>query len=780
VSCVALVAAIAGPAGAQSSLPPVHVEPPVTRRAAARPSASVQRSVPRPTRRASAARAPAAAPRPVATPASAAPNAKPETALGPVRGYVASRSATGSKTDAALVETPQSISVVTRDQMDVQAATTVGESLQYTAGVMTGQAGLQSRRFDPVFIRGFGGFSAAANYASYLDGLKWNFPARTAIQIDPWMVERVEVFKGPSSVLYGTANPGGFVNLVSKRPQEIPSGEVLVRAGTHGYLEGAFDVTGPVASDPRFLYRLVGLGRMSDSQIDFQQEQRQLIAPSFTFAPSTDTTLTVSGLYQRDPKAIDSGFLPVVGTVLPSGFGRLPTKRFQGDPQWNLYDRTQKAIGYQFEHKFSEMFVFRQNFRYGNLENDFRGVDFASLQANNRILNRSIGEHKHDADSYSLDNHLQVKFSTGPVRHTMLFGVDYQYMDSLWRYGFGSIGPINLYAPVYGVPFTRPTIVNRRRDQLRQLGLYVQDQIAFGNFRLWLSGRQDFARVSNSILNTNLNRVTSSGFTDDEAFTGRVGLLYLFENGFAPYVSYSTSFEPQGGADAYGKAFKPTKGEQYEGGFKYQPVGWNTLLTVSGFNLTKQNVLSVDPTNPLYSIQNGEVRSRGIEVEGKASLMEGFDLIGTYTFTDMEITKSSNTVTLIDGSGTVSLQGKVPVAVPRHMASIWAHYQAKDGPLAGLGLGAGVRYIGQTFGTDSNVWNLNGFARTPSKVPGFTLVDAVVSYDLGYASPALKGFSASVNARNLFDHRYVAACNGFGSCTYGEGRTVLATVRYRW
>ncbi|TDR94132.1 iron complex outermembrane receptor protein [Enterovirga rhinocerotis] len=793
VSVAAMTAALTATSFAQSALPPVNVEPPSSRAAPARPAAAAsQQATRRPARRAAARQAsrpvrslPAAS-APVSAPAS---QQAPESAYGPVQGYVATRSATGSKTDASILETPQSISVITRDQMNEQAATTVGESLQYTAGVMTGQAGLQSRRFDPVFIRGFGGFSAAANYASYLDGLKWHFPSRTAVQIDPWMVERVEVFKGPSSVLYGQANPGGFINLVSKKPQETPSGEIFVRGGTHNYIESGFDVTGPVASDPRFLYRVVGLGRMADSQIDYQEEQRLLIAPSFTFAPSPDTKLTVMGIYQRDPKAVDSGFLPVVGTVLPSGYGRLPTNRFQGDPQWNLYNRTEKAIGYQFEHRFNDVLTFRQGFRYGNLTNDFRGVDFASLQGNNRLLNRNTGQHLHDADSFSLDNQLQAKFSTGPLKHTLLAGLDYQYMDSLWRFGFGQIGPIDLYAPVYGQPFMRPNLTIRRRDQLRQLGLYVQDQIEFGNFRLWLSGRQDFARVSSSQLNTTLpvgllpngSFNPASTANQDEAFTGRVGLLYLFENGFAPYASYSTSFEPVTGADRFGTAFKATTGEQIEAGFKYQPTGWNALLTVSAFNLTKQNVLSTDPANPLLSIQNGEVRSRGIEIEGKASLVDGLDLIGTYTFTDMEFTKSDNGVEITGRPKEYFYyQGKRPVAVPRHMASVWAHYQMKQGPLAGFAVGAGVRYIGDTFGTDSNMWNLPGYVYTPSKVPGFTLVDAMVSYDFGYVSPKLKGLSLAVNARNLFDKDYVAACNGFGSCAYGEGRTILATMRYRW
>jgi iron complex outermembrane receptor protein len=370
------------------------------------------------------------------------------------------------------------------------------------------------------------------------------------------------------------------------------------------------------------------------------------------------------------------------------------------------------------------------------------------------------------------------------VSHTALFGVDYGKMDFNMLLstpgGSGVIPPLDLYAPVYYAPgFIPARLVSDRNDRLSQTGIYAQDQIAFGNFRLMLSGRQDFADISSKTIFLPTNTISSNTASDPDAFTKRVGLLYLFGNGLAPYAAYSTSFEPQAGTDVRGTPFVPTTGEQYEAGFKYEPVGWNALLTVSVFDLTKQNVTTTDPANINFQIQTGEIRSRGVEFEGKARLWGNLDLIATYTYTDVKVTKSNARTTLLNGT-VVAIQGKVPVRTPEHMASLWAFYKHTAGTFAGVGLGAGVRYVGETYGTDSNVWNVTGFVTTPSIVPAYTLVDAVINYDFGYANPAWKGLSASLNARNLFNKVYVAGCVTNNSCSYGEAQTVLGTMRYRW
>ncbi len=703
-----------------------------------------------------------------------------ESAYGPVRGFVASRSATASKTDASIIETPQSISVVTRDQIEEQGATTVSEALRYSSGIVTGTAGLQSRRFDPVFVRGFGGFSADASYVSYLDGLRWNFPARTAVQFDPYLLERVEVFKGPSSVLYGRAQPGGFVNLVTKKPTDVPVREVFTRVGSRGYVESGVDVGGRLDDEGTFLYRMVALGRDARTQVDYQEEQRVLLAPSLTWRPSAQTSLTLQGVYQRDPSTSDAGFVSPRGTILgiPGG-GRVRETFFQGDRSWNRFARTEAWIGAQFEHRFDEALTFRSNLRYGELTDTFKSVDFSALAANGRTLSRFATISRHQIANLSLDNQLEAKFSTGPLAHTALVGVDYQWMDGPWDYGFSAAPTIDILAPNNSQPFVKPRPLVHFGNRIEQTGVYAQDQIAFGNWRLWLSGRHDWSQIGTSRTMIATGTLLSNAEAADKAFTGRAGLVYLFENGLAPYASYATSFEPSLSNVSGRSAYPPTTGEQWEVGLKYQPPGYNAFITFAAFDLVKNNVATVSPTFDVTV--DGQIRSRGFEMEAKASLSEGLNLIASYTYIDMEVTKSSETTVLIDGSGSISNQGKVPVAVPRHTAALWADNAfLPSSPLYGFAIGGGIRYISSTYGTASNVWNEPGYVTRRSKVPGFLLGDAAITYDFGKRDPRLLGLSLTVNVKNLFDKEYIAACNGFGSCSFGEGRTVLATARYRW
>jgi iron complex outermembrane receptor protein len=678
-----------------------------------------------------------------------------ETARGPVDGIVARRSATASKTDAALIETPQSISVVSREQMDRQSATTVSESLRYTPGVLTGTAGLQSKRFDPVFIRGFGGFSAAATYATYLDGLKWHHGPRTSIQVDPYLLERVETFRGPSSVLYGQATPGGFVNMVSKQPSAVASNEVFTSVGSYGRVEGGFDLTGPLNEDATLLYRLTGMGRVGETQIDFQDDERVLIAPSLTWVPDTDTTLTVHALYQHD--------------------GQSPRNFFQGDPNYNRFERTQAYIGYQFEHSFDETWTVRQNLRYAYMEDDIKSVNYVSLAADGKTINRNAAYAVHEDRSFSVDNQVQAKFATGAFDHTLLAGLDYQRYRNKFNYGQGPAGTIDWTNPVYGIPIAPVTLTFDRKEPLDQIGLYVQDQISYDNWRLWLSGRHDWAKSKSRITNMTTGANVGTSEADSNAFTGRIGLVHLFDNGLAPYVSYSTSFEPALGMDYHQNALKPMKGRQFEAGLKYEPPGYDASLTLSAFHITKNNVTATDPDishvcpglpQNRCITQNGEVVSKGFEAEARASILDGLDLIAAYSFTDVEITESDN----------AALIGKRPVGVAEHIASLWASYTFGSGTLEGLNLGGGVRHVGSSFGTDNNEW----IAGLPSKVPGYTLVDFAFGYDFGKKNPSFEGLRLDVKINNLFDKKYVAACNGYGSCVYGEGRSALATMRYRW
>ncbi len=679
-----------------------------------------------------------------------------EHASGPVDGYVARRSDTATKTDTPLIETPQSITVIPRSQMDDQGATTVSQALRYSAGVL-GETRLSSGgRYDSVFIRGFGGAGSGAGFVNTLDGLRYQRGISFLVpSYEPWGLERVEVLRGPSSVVFGQVKPGGLVNLVSKRPLEERHGEVQLRYGTYDRAEMAFDIGGPIDAGKHWLYRVVGLGRSADTQVDYTKDERIFIAPSLTYRPDAATSFTLLTSFQRDPETGFYGFIPAVGSVLPSKAGRINSKFFPGEPNFEGYSRNQLNIGYSFEHRFNDIFSFRQNFRYSDLESRNRTVAVGGIAADQKTLTRRATMSNEKARTAAIDNQLQADFRTGPLTHKVLVGVDGYWTDATaWTGAGGTVQSLDFTNPVYGrTPFVLPALAGTAQTT-QQYGVYIQDQIRYERLSLLVGGRYDRAMAR--------TRAASTGVLtkqDDDARTGRVALMYNFDNGLAPYASYATSFEPQSGTAFGGTPFKPTEGEQYEVGLKYEPPGSNILLQGSVYQLTQSNVLTTDLAHPTFQIQTGEVRARGVELEARARLFEDLDLVAAYTYTDAEVTKSNG----------VDL-GKRPPVVPRHMASLWAHYTFRSGLFAGLGLGAGVRYVGKGAGDPGNTfWTSD-----------YTLVDAGISYDFGVATPSLKGWKLQVNAQNLFDKQYMSGCYGTTQCSFGLRRTVLATVSYRW
>jgi iron complex outermembrane receptor protein len=521
---------------------------------------------------------------------------------------------------------------------------------------------------------------------------------------------------------------------------------------------------------------MTGLARDSGTQVDGTEDQRLMIAPALTFRPNLDTTLTVLANYTYDPNSWYSVFLPARGTVSPNPFGQIPTSFNVGDPNYEIFSRKQGSIGYQFEHRFNDAVTVRQNLRYMNLNTDFQGISFQGFGANLATLARQKSKTVEEVDTLAVDNQLEAKLLTGPLSHTVLAGADYQYADAWRRLGTGTAPSINFLSPVYqAMPL--PAIATSAGQVNDQVGLYLQDQIRYSDLVLMLSARRD--RASFDFDQTTLaTGARATAAQTDEATTYRVGALYHFANGIAPYVSYSTSFEPVTGTvlDFNKTPFKPTTGEQIEGGLKYE-LGRQLLATIAGYELTQHDVQTLDP-NPTHlgcsgvatarcSVQTGAVRTRGVEAEVKGSLDFGLDIIGSYTYQDMRITETNTAAEL----------GKRPVLIPEQMAALWGLYHFKhvaSGGFGGLSLGAGVRYVGESFGDAINTL----------VVPSFTVVDAALHYDLGYLSPTMKGTRFSLNATNLFDKVYVSSC-GVGTafdagCYYGLRRTVMATLRYRW
>ncbi len=404
-------------------------------------------------------------------------------------------------------------------------------------------------------------------------------------------------------------------------------------------------------------------------------------------------------------------------------------------------------VGYEFEHSFNETFTVRQNARYSYLSNTEQyGVFGTGLDEDGRTYNRYADLGSSTYGSFIVDNQVQAKFDTGALDHTLLLGLDYRYTDFSDLGAAAEIGPIDIFNPVYGSPIGEFEPYQDTDTKASQTGIYAQDQIKFGKLALTLGGRYDWADTETT------DHLADGAVTDqsDSAFTGRAGLVYLTDIGLAPYASYATSFLPVLTVNPAGTPFEPETGEQYEVGVKYQPVGWNSFVTLSLFDLTKQNAIRYVGFDP---VQTGEIRSRGVELEGVASLDNGLNINLAYAYLDTEITDD-----------TEQTEGNTPYGVPRHRVSLWADYKVQSGAFQGLGIGAGVRYIGETYGDDANSFT----------VPSVTLFDAALSYEW-------KSMEFQLNASNLFNKEYIASCSSTeAGCYPGEGRKIIGSVKHRW
>lgn len=667
------------------------------------------------------------------------------------------------KTLTPIRELPQSIFVVTRQQMDAQMPQEVNEVLRYTPGIYPEAYGTNSNNQaqNSLLLRGFPA-------SGFLDGLRDDDLGGI---IDPHLLERVEVMGGPASVLYGQTTPGGIVNLVSKTPADAPIHQLELGVGNHRRVAGAFDLGGRLDGDGRFLYRLTGVGFGEDTQTDFVKRRTAAIAPAFTWRLDEDTSLTVLGKYIYNPNVGAYDALPVRGTLLPNPNGRIPLDTFTGDLGFYDSDQTIRSISYVFDHRFSEAWQVRQNLRFSHLQASYNFLYIGDLEPDLMTADRYLYDGRVGADSFAVDTQLLGKFASGALSHTLLFGVDYKRYSSAFDFAFDfeNIPSINIFAPDHrqDIPLDALDSPEQYDEVQRQVGPYVQDQISLGKWRFLVGARLDFAR--DRAVYTDASGAGSPSGQTDRAFTWRVGATYLFDNGMVPYASYSTAFKPELGSTFSGKAFVPTKGAQAELGVKYQAPGSGSFLTAAVYNLTERNVLTpdLDPTHPGYSVQSGEIRVRGFELQGHARPTDNLDLSATYTYSDAINTRSNLFGTTLDGESE-PVQGKHPVQIPQQMLSLWADYTVHVGALSGLGLGGGARRVGATYGDDVN----------SLRVPAFTLYDAMVHYDFG-RSGSLHGLSLQLNAVNLLDKSYLASCQG-QFCFAGLRRAVYATLRYSW
>jgi iron complex outermembrane recepter protein len=669
-------------------------------------------------------------------------------------GYVANESTLATKTDTPLLETPQSISVVTRDQMDAQAPQSINEALRYAPGIVAESQGNNSSFWNSssLQLRGF-------IPSIYQDGLTDDATGNTLL--DAYFYQRIEVLEGPSSVLYGQGNPAGIVNVESKRPMASTLHEVQLGFGTYGRYEGNFDFSGPLMS-PHVLYRLTGVGFTEGSQTWFIHPQRLAIAPALTWIPNAKTSLTFLTNYTYDPETGAYANVPALGSALPNPNGKIAVGFFPGDPNFNLTKQSFIQAGDAFTRTFDHDWRVEQNFRFTGNKDHANMIWPEDLEADNETLNRYTFIRHTTFNSTLSDQRIVKVLETGKIRQTLLAGVNYTHYSEHWNWGDGDVDPINVFHPVYHLQIATPAIDGIESTIDNQTGIYFQDQAAVGRLRLSFAGRQDWLSY---------NDITNGAVTKQDAdkFTVRTGAVYLIGRGIAPYFSYATSFQPDIGLTEAGTALPPTTGKQYEGGVKYQPEHTNMLITAAVYDLAQQNVGTPDPTNPNFTIPIGEIRSRGFELQGHSTLGHRISMVASYAYTDSKYSKSNATGIALDGTEEPT-QGKYQYGVPLNLASFWADYNLPSAFLNGLGVSAGSRFVGASWGD-----NVNSF-----KVPGATLFDGALHYDFSSDAGPLHGARLQINASNIGNRTYVASCYATDGCYYGNKLTVYGTMRYRW
>ncbi|MGQ7262199.1 TonB-dependent siderophore receptor [Vreelandella sp. V005] len=674
-------------------------------------------------------------------------HAQENTTLGTVT-VTAQQAAT--KVETPFIETPQSVSTITREQMDKRGVSTVQRATDYTPGVYSNQIGA-SNRFDYLVLRGFSDGSLSN---TFLDGLKimGDANSHSSMRIDPWFLESIEEVRGPASVLYGRASPGGVVALNSKRPEFEQGGELRFRVGNNHQRSAAFDLTGPLGAEQRVAFRLTGIANAADTQFGPAEEERYAIAPRLAWDMTDDTSLTIEAYLQDEPEGGYHSGVPFEGAVVARNGRKISNNFFDGEADYDAYERTQRMVGYALEHRFNEQVTGRQLMRYLNSDvvlNQVYGFGWVSPTSDE--LTRYYSGSNESLDAWTLDNQLEANISSGFMEHTLLFGVDYQQRENDVSWPSGYFPSINAFNPAYGsepIEFYAPV---RERHEIDQTGVYLQDQIALDNWRFTLGGRYDWVNIDN----TNRDSGDTSSLSDTQ-FSGRAGVVYLFDNGVAPYLSYSTAFTPTSFVDESGDLLQPMEGEQWETGVKFQPNGSASQYSAALFHISQENVATKEqPTDPYRAV--GEIESQGLELEAQTRLSDTLSLQAGYSFTDITYAKSD------DGN-----QGNNAIYSPRHQVQLWGHYEGNKDWLNGVDIGVGVRHYADIAADRANT----------ESVPNYTLVDATVGYD--FSQLGAEGVEARLNVSNLLDKEYVASCNSLEYCYFGAERGVTASVHYRF
>lgn len=707
-------------------------------------------------------------------------------------GYVheGGHSQTATKTDVPVRDIPNSVSVVTRRHLDERAPQDLPSTLAYTSGISrSGYRGENS--MIEASVRGVGGDLGGAGGTSYggtelphINGMRY----LAHLEFNPYIVENIDVLKGPASVLYGQANPGGIINIQTKKPTGSNENEFIAKIGSGKHKEINLDLDRAVNDE--LSYRFVGAAKHNEWRVgENGQYEGYTLAPSVRW-DNGNTRFILSALYENVPKAGERNFLPRKGTVDAYSDGsRIHPNFFAGDPGFNGHDNRKFRIGYEFEHKLNDTLTLRQDLAYGRYRSHMNvlvaaeGARWTAGPRRRAEAQGLVGTGEQDIyrestvwdqnwREFQIDNKAVWTFGTGRLKHTLLTGLDYYHgkqnddrSESTAQYG------INTARPVYGVTILPYSQTMNKETGIRQLGLYAHDQTKWGNLNLQIGGRYDRAKTTHSDPLAYDNHAQS---LSDGQFTWRAGALYHLPHGISPYISHSTSFVPSVGVDNEGRILKPTTASQSEIGVKYQPSD-KLLLTASVFDIKQRNLATLD-YNSQVPLPNGnwssgisttgKARIRGGEIELQGDITPAWGISGSYTYLDQKVLEAAAD---FDGQGS-SVKGKTNWGLPKHSASLWTDYRFQNGALRGFSIGTGLRYHGKTWGNNPNTF----------RVPAYTLWDMKLAYRPGEHFSALKGSTVQLNLQNLTDKQYVASCADDFACFYGTGRKATLSFGYRW
>ncbi|MCG7374625.1 TonB-dependent siderophore receptor [Pseudomonas luteola] len=663
-----------------------------------------------------------------------------ESAQGPVEGYRATRSASATRTDTAIHETPQSISVVPRQVVEDIGATRLEDALDYAGGVERGN-NFGGQGLTEFLVRGF------STQEFYRNGFAVNrgYPNMP----DASTIERLEVLRGPASMLYGRGDPGGTFNIVSKQPQADRKTILGSQFNTQGLRRGTLDTTGALDENAEFTYRLNLVAEGSDSFRDHVESERYNVAPVLRWQLSDRTAVILEGDYLHNRHPMDRGV-----TRYATQAGQLPRDRFLGEEDAGKLRNENATTQLRLEHQLNDDWAVRGGVQYLDGSLDGGAVENNGLAADGRTIGRNYSERTLEWDDIAFQTNIEGHFKTAGFAHTLLAGVEYDDFNytSFIRRSSGSVSafPLDLYAPVYGQPLPALTRTTTHDDEnLKSYALYLQDQVELTD-RLKAQVGARLERFEQQY--TNYLSASGSWEQAHNAVSPRFGLVYDLTDSLAVYANTARSFKPNRGADRSSQAFDPEKGIAYETGIKYDVPEHDLSITAALFHITKENVLTSDPLDSNYQIAAGEVRSRGFDLSLAGNITPQWRVIGGYAYVDAEVTKST-TSTMPTGSRLAN--------VPKHSVNLLNTYEFDSGLLSGLGVGVGLKYVGDRKGSTSS---------TAFDMSSYTVVDLLAYY------PLTDRIRLNLNLDNVFNEEYDERAWGSIWAYPGAPRTLQAGV----